>query len=69
MIMVFLSLTLEARANRWTNIIIAIISVVVLVATFFAGQLSFRYGFHALLEGVFIVLILWHAWKWPPRQA
>lgn len=67
-VMVFLSLTLKARVNRWANITVAIISVAVLVATFFAGQLSFHYAFHAFLEGVFIVLILWHAWKWPVQE-
>jgi hypothetical protein len=64
-VMVFLSLTLNANANRWANIITGIVSAVALGATFFAGQFSLRYAFHAIVEGVLIALIVWHAWKWP----
>lgn len=67
-IMVILSLTLRANANRWTNIIVGVVSVLVLGATFFAGQLSFRYAFHAAVEGLLIAMIVWHAWKWPVAQ-
>ena len=68
-VMVFLSLTLKANANRWVNIIIGIISIVVLGATFFAGEFSARYTFQAIVEGVLIALIVWHAWKWPKKEA
>ena len=64
-VMVFLSLTLQANANRWLNIIVGIVSMVALVATFFAGEISARYTFQAIVEGVLIALIVWHAWKWP----
>jgi hypothetical protein len=67
-IMVLLSLTLEARANRWANLIVGVISAVVLVATFFAGQISLRYAFHAAVEAVLIALIIWNAWKWPNAE-
>ena len=63
-IMVFLSLTLKADANRWVNIIVGIVSIVVLGATFFVGEFSARYTFQAILEGVLIALIVWYAWKW-----
>jgi hypothetical protein len=63
--MVFLSLTLKANANRWVNIIVGIVSIVVLGATFFVGEFSARYTFQAIVEGVLIALIVWHAWKWP----
>ena len=68
-VMVFLSLTLKANANRWVNIIVGIISIVVLGATFFVGEFSARYTFQAIVEGVLIALILWYAWKWPKQQS
>ena len=54
--------------NRWVNIIVGIVSMVVLGATFFAGEISARYTFQAVLEGVLIALIVWHAWKWPKQE-
>lgn len=68
-IMVFLSLTLKAKANRLVNIIIGIVSIVVLGATFFAGDFSPRYTFQAIVEGVLIASIVWHASKWPEKGA
>ncbi len=67
-IMVFLSLVLKANINRWVNILLAVVSIVVLGATFFVGELSARYTLHAMVEGVFIALILWYAWRWPKQQ-
>jgi hypothetical protein len=68
-IMVFLSLTLKANANRWANIIVGIVSFLALGATFFAGEVSARYTFQAIAEGVLIALIVWQAWKWPTQEA
>ena len=68
-VMVFLSLTLKANANRWVNIIVGIVSIVVLGATFFVGEFSARYTFQSIIEGVLIALIIWHAWKWPIQQS
>jgi hypothetical protein len=67
--MVFLSLTLKASANRWVNTIVGIVSMVVLGATFFAGEVSPRYTFQAVVEGMLIVLIVWHAWRWPRLES
>ena len=63
-IMVFLSVTLKDKANRWANIIVGIV--------------FFGFGLLELIEKitqpyfivsgivgiVFSVLILWYAWKW-----
>ena len=67
-VMVFLSLKLKANANRLVNIVVGIVSLVILGATFFAGDFSARYTFQAILEGVLIVLIVWYAWKWPKQE-
>jgi len=67
-VMVFLSLILKARANRWVNIILGIAHIVILAGTFFVGEVSVLYAFYAGVEFVLIVLIVWHAWKWPFRE-
>jgi hypothetical protein len=68
-LMVLLSLTLKASVNRWVNIIAGILSIIILGATFFVGDFSARYTFQAIVEGVLMVLIVWHAWKWPKIEA
>jgi cytochrome bd-type quinol oxidase subunit 2 len=62
-LMVFLSLTLPAKANRWVNIILA--------AFFFVFNLiglptyPSLYDQFLILVGLgFNVLTIWYAWKW-----
>jgi hypothetical protein len=64
-IMVFLSLALRARANRWANIILGIVHIGILLGTLFVGEISALYAFYAIVEFLLIALIVWHAWKWP----
>jgi Family of unknown function (DUF6326) len=67
--MIFLSLALPAKANRWVNIIIGIVYVVVLVlVNLIPAETWAYYAFYEILEAVFIVLIIWHAWKWPKQE-
>jgi hypothetical protein len=67
--MVFLSLTLPAKANRLVNIIVGIFHIVVLVSTLLVpGDLWAYYALYMIFEAVFIVLIIWHAWKWPTQE-
>jgi len=64
--MVFLSVALPAKVNRWTNIIVGIFLVVILLATLLVpGELWINYAFYMILEAVFLALIIWTAWKWP----
>jgi len=69
--MVLLSLSLKARANRWVNIIIGIFHIVVLLGTQFVGETEswFYWRFYELLEALFLVLIIWTAWKWPTTES
>lgn len=69
--MVLLSLVLKARANRITNIIVGIFQIVVLIGTQFVGEGETWYfwRFNELLEGFFLVLIIWTAWKWPSSDS
>lgn len=65
--LIFLTLTLPAKANRLTNIIAGIVSMVVLITASIAGEISARYLFQAIIEAALIVAIVWQAWKWPHR--
>lgn len=67
-VMIFLSLALKANANRWANLIIGVFALVVLVAATYAGGIDLRYAIQAGVELVLIMLILWHAWKWPKQE-
>jgi len=64
-VMVFLSLTLQAKANRLVNMIVGIVYIVVLGSTFLTGRNPAYYILFALLIAVLLVLIVWHGWKWP----
>jgi hypothetical protein len=65
--MILLSLTLKARVNRLVNIVVGIFHILVLIGTQFVGEGEtwFYWRFYELLEALFLVLIIWTAWKWP----
>ncbi|MEJ2561568.1 MAG: DUF6326 family protein, partial [Anaerolineales bacterium] len=67
-IMVFLSLVLKYRANRWTNLVLA--------AFFFIFNLfglptypSLYDQFLIIVGLVFNGLTFWYAWKWPEPES
>ena len=67
-VMVFLSLALKAKVNRWANIIVgAFYTVYNLV-----GVSAYSSAYDKFLISVsigFTVLIVWKAWKWPKQEA
>lgn len=66
-LMVFLSLALPAVANRWANIFVSGLYIVVGVGTM-VGE-TWVYYFVGHVTGiVLLLLIAWYAWRWP-RQA
>ena len=68
-IMVFLSLTLKAKLNRMVNIIVGIFHIIVLVSSSFVGEgIWAYYALYMIFEAVFIILIIWYAWKWPTQE-
>ena len=67
-LMIFLSLTLKAKANRWTNIIVGILHIVI-VLRFAIGESWAFYIFGTIVEVVLLSLIVWYAWKWPKQEA
>jgi hypothetical protein len=68
-VMVFLSLTLKAKANRWANIIVGIYSAgLLLVTVLLAAAFDPHYILYDIIEAVLIALILWYSWKWPKQE-
>ncbi|GAH32944.1 unnamed protein product [marine sediment metagenome] len=67
-LMIFLSLILPAKANRWTNIIVGILQIVVLVSALIGESWAY-YIFATIVEVVLLLLIVWYAWKWPKQEA
>lgn len=66
-IMVLLSIILKARVNRLVNIILGIFHILILIGTQFVGEGEtwYYWRFNELLQAIFLVLIIWTAWKWP----
>lgn len=67
-LMVFLSLLLKAKANRWTNIIVGIFHIVIVIAGAMGDTWAY-YIFASIVEVVLLSLIVWYALKWPKKEA
>ncbi len=68
-VMVFLSLVLKPKVNKWLNIVFGAFytAIMILIAiTSFAPWWTF-YVFLALVESCITSLIIWYAWKWPKQ--
>lgn len=62
-VMIFLSLALRPKINRWANIILGVIYTVFVLITM-PGAWNF-YLFFGTLDMVLTLLIVWYAWRWP----
>ena len=60
--MILLSRVLPYRANRWANIIAAVITIVFVIG---GGSTTLVYIFFATIEVLAMLLIIWYAWRWP----
>ena len=68
-VMVFLSLALKPKANRWANIIVGIFfTVLTPISLLLPGVWAYLY-FYGSVEVVLTALIVWTAWKWPKQEA
>ena len=63
--MIVLSMTLPARANRITNLVVASLYVPVTVFNAAGGTWLVFYGLGIVLELILLSLILRYAWTWP----
>jgi len=63
--MVVLSMTLPARANRITNLIVASVQVPYAAFNVVGESWTYFYGLGFVLEVILLALILRYAWTWP----
>ena len=66
-LMIFLSVLLNAKLNRWINIIVGILYIIVAVGNVI-GETWFYYIFGTVIEFVILFLVVWFAWKWPTTE-
>jgi uncharacterized protein DUF6326 len=64
-LMVVLSMTLPARANRITNLIVASLYVPVTAFNAVGESWLYFYGLGIVLELILLALIVRYAWTWP----
>jgi len=64
--MVFLSLELPYKTNRWANIIVAIFFIALDGIGFFVLRPAYE-NILGIGYVVFCALIVWYAWKWPKQ--
>lgn len=67
-LMIFLSVALPAKVNRWTNIIVATVYIPYTLFNL-VGEAWMHMVFGAIVEVVLLSLVIWYAWKWPKHEA
>ncbi|MFX0076014.1 MAG: DUF6326 family protein [Candidatus Hermodarchaeota archaeon] len=68
-LMIFLSLILKAKINRWTNIILGVTYASVAFMTLFTTGNWTYYLVFGIGEIIIAILIIFHSWKWPKQEA
>lgn len=63
-LMIFLSVALPAKVNRWVNIIIAAVNIPFMLFNL-AGEAWIHMVCGAFIEVILLCLIIRYAWKWP----
>lgn len=66
-LMIFLSVALPAKVNRWTNIIVATIFIPYMLFNL-VGEAWIHMYFAAALEVAILCLIIYYSWKWTRIQ-
>jgi hypothetical protein len=67
-LMIFLSVALSAKVNRWTNIIVAAVYIPFTLFNL-AGEAWLHMIFGAVVEVVLLLFIIRYAWKWRKQEA
>jgi len=68
MVMIVLSRVLKYGASRWTNIVVALLHTLVLVASVFVGTPTSFYLFFVFVNVPALLFIVWYAWTWAEPQ-
>jgi len=66
-VMVFLSLTLKPKVNRWANIILGVLYTVVNISNLIGETWAYYISF-GIVEIALTLLIVWYAWRWPKQE-
>jgi hypothetical protein len=68
-IMILLSLILKPRINRWVNIIVSFLHILLIIVTrFVPAKIWYYYIYYQSIEVIFHSLIIWYAWRWPVQD-
>jgi len=66
-LMIFLSITLPANANRWANIVVATVYVPYTLFNL-AGEAWIHMVFAAAVEVSILLMIVVYSWRWPRTE-
>ena len=67
-LMIFLSVAMPAKVNRWTNMIVATVYIPYMLFNL-AGEAWAHMYFAAAVEVALLLLIIGYAWKWPKQES
>jgi hypothetical protein len=67
-VMIFFTLVIKPKINRWMNMILSTLYIIILVATNLTETWVF-YLFLTAIEVLISVAIVWYAWKWTTLEA
>ena len=71
MAMAFLTLALDDVVSRRTNVVVGTLTAVYAVLNLFGllgGSFGAGVAFSYVVGSLVVLLIVWHAWKWPRRS-
>ncbi len=63
-LMIFLSLVLAPKINRWANIVVAVLYAITIAGSC-VGETWIYFLFGSAVEVVLLGIIVWYAWKYP----
>jgi hypothetical protein len=63
-VMVFLSLALKHKVNRWANILLGVLYTLVNISNLIGETAWIFYMAFVFVEIALTLLIVWNAWKW-----
>lgn len=67
-LMIYLSVALPMKVNRWTNIIIASVNIPLILFNL-AGEAWIHMVVGAGIQVILLGLIIFHAWRWPRPES
>ena len=66
--MVFLTLVLRPRLNRWANVVLPILYIVSIVVSAIGDDWAYYY-FLSIAESALLLVIIRYAWTWPSQMS